>query len=95
MNPFNVILKPIISEKSNELREKEGTYSFEVRREASKDDVRKAVKALWNADVETVNTLVRRGKVKRRGAQIFKGGNTKKAFVKLAGNAKLPLFEEQ
>ena len=95
MNPFNVIMKPIISEKSNDLRETEGKYTFEIRREASKDDVKKAIKLMWNVDVETVHTSIRRGKVKRRGAQMSKGPNTKKALVKLAGGAKLPLFDEQ
>ena len=42
MHPYSVIEKPILSEKSNDLREREGKYSFVVKRDATKDDVKKA-----------------------------------------------------
>ena len=61
MQPFNVIVKPLLSEKSNELREAQSKYVFIVRRDATKADVKKA-KALWDVDVASVRTLIQRGK---------------------------------
>jgi large subunit ribosomal protein L23 len=94
MHPYNVIVKPVLSEKSNDLRENDGKYAFIVRREATKQDVKKAVAAMWDVEVKSVRTLVQRGKIKRRGMNLSKPVKTKKAFVTLAGDAKLPLFED-
>ena len=95
MHPYSVIEKPILSEKSNELREREGKYSFIVKRDATKDDVKKAVSMIWGVEVVDVRTMIQRGKVKRRGMNMSKTSNFKKAIVKLAEGAKLPLFDEQ
>lgn len=95
MQPFDVIVKPLLSEKSNELREAQSQYVFVVRRNATKADVKKAIKALWDVDVASVRTLIQRGKTRRRGMQVSQSQNTKKAFVTLAEGAKLPLFEDQ
>lgn len=95
MHPYSVIEKPILSEKSNDLREREGKYSFIVKRDATKDDVKKAVSMIWGVEVVDVHTMIQRGKVKRRGMNMSKASNFKKAIVKLAAGAKLPLFDEQ
>ena len=95
MQAYDVIVKPILSEKSNEVREAEGKYTFQVKRDATKDDVKKAVSKLWNVDVLKVQTMITRGKIKRRGANLSKPTKTKKAIVTLAEGAKLPLFEDQ
>lgn len=95
MHPYSVIEKPILSEKSNDLREREGKYSFVVKRDATKDDVKKAVSMIWGVEVVDVRTMIQRGKVKRRGMNMSKTSNFKKAIVKLAEGAKLPLFDEQ
>jgi len=95
MHPFHVIVRPVLSEKSNGVRENEGKYTFIVQKEATKDDVKKAIAALWNVKVESVNTLLQRGKFKRRGSRYSTPTLTKKAVVKLADGAKLPIFEDQ
>lgn len=95
MHPYHVIIRPVLSEKSNAVREAQGKYTFIVSRDATKDDVKKAVKALWNVQVEKVHTLLQRGKVKRRGAHVGKPSLTKKAVVTLVEGAKLPIFEDQ
>ena len=95
MNPYNVILKPIVSEKSNDLREADGKYVFTVNREASKKDIHLAVKKMWDVEVKSVRTMVSRGKIKRRGHQLCAPKLTKKAIITLAAGAKLPIFEDQ
>ena len=84
-----------MSEKSNETREAHGKYTFMVRREATKHDVERAIERLWNVKVANVRTMITRGKIKRRGAAVYKAANTKKAIVTLVEGAKLPLFDEQ
>lgn len=95
MNPFHVIVRPVLSEKSNGVRETENKFTFIVKKEATKDDVKKAVAALWDVKVTKVHTLLQRGKMKRRGQRYVQTGLTKKAVVTLAEGAKLPIFEDQ
>lgn len=92
MNPYEVLVKPLLSEKSNKARES-SKYSFRVVKSATKAEVRKAVETLYQVKVESVQTLVVRGKVKRRGNHVVKLSNTKKAIVTLAKDAKLPVFD--
>ncbi|MEN9835872.1 MAG: ribosomal protein [Pseudomonadota bacterium] len=93
MNPYDVLVKPLLSEKSDKDREKNNKYSFKVATNATKHDVRKAVESLFNVKVTAVQTLVNRGKVKKRGNQVTKRNNTKKAVVTLAPGAKIGVFE--
>lgn len=95
MDPFSVILRPIVSEKSSIMRENQGKYVFEVRREATKIDVKKAIEAMYSVKVVSVNTAVLRGKMRRRGMHAYKRANFKKAAVTLLAGAKLPLFDDQ
>lgn len=94
MNPYNVLVKPLLSEKSNRGRENDNQYSFQVRKEATKADVKKAVEKVFDVKVVTVNTVVTRGKVKRRGNSIVKLPNVKKAVVTLAEGSKIKTFED-
>jgi large subunit ribosomal protein L23 len=95
MQPFDVLLKPIVSEKSTDLREADGRYTFEVHMKANKLDVKRAIKQLYSVEPESVRTMIIRGKTKRRGAKVYKVGNFKKAIVKLPVGEKLPIFEDQ
>lgn len=95
MHPFSVILRPVLSEKSNELRETAKRYVFEVHKKATKKEISLAVSKMWNVKVEKVTTLIRRGKVKRRGNKVSAPVSSKHAYVKLAEGQKLPLFEDQ
>lgn len=95
MHPYNVIVRPILSEKSNEVRESEKKYVFEVAKAATKKDIHLAVSKLWDVKVEKVQTLIRRGKIRRRGNKVSKPVSSKRAYVTLAEGQKLPLFEDQ
>ena len=80
---FNVIRRPIISEKSIALREALNQVTFEVDMGANKIEIRKAVEQLLEASVSSVNTLIVRGKSKRIGRYTGKRPNWKKAVVTL------------
>ena len=95
MQPYSVIVRPVLSEKSTGLREVFNQYTFQVNKLATKQDIANAVKAIWGVDVEKVTTNIRRTKIKRRGPVSSEPKTVKFAFVRLAKAAKLPLFEDQ
>ena len=92
-DPRDIIIAPIVSEKSYELIET-GVYTFQVHPSASKPEIRDAVEAIWGVEVLKVNTLNRPGKRKRtRGTnRIGQRPDTKRAIVTLAAG-EIPLFE--
>ena len=90
----SVILAPAITEKNTNLRSSENKYVFEVRRDATKLDVKAAVEAIFNVQVESVNTLIVKGKKKRQGHSVGYRSDWKKAFVKLAPGQAIDKFGE-
>jgi large subunit ribosomal protein L23 len=93
-DPRDVIVKPIVSEKSYSLSER-GVYVFIVRPEANKVEIRRSVEKVFNVKVTKVNTLNRPGKRKRNRKQMTFGkrSDTKRAVVTLAAGQSIPLFE--
>ncbi len=95
MNLYNVLVKPVLSEKSNAARENGGKYTFEVALKSTKEDVQRAVEKIYGVKVVGVQTMVTRGKIRRRGVHLSLDSKSKKAVVTLTAGAKLPLFEDQ
>lgn len=96
-DPRDVIIRPVISEKSYGLIEAEkGCYTFEVATDANKAQIRHAVETIFGVRVEKVNTLNRKGKRKRnrRRATFGQRKDTKRAFVTLETGQEIPLFSE-
>jgi large subunit ribosomal protein L23 len=82
-DPRDVLLAPVISEKSYGLLD-ENQYTFVVRPDANKTQIKIAVEQVFNVKVLNVNTINRQGKRKRsRGAQMGKRKDTKRAIVTL------------
>ncbi|MFK8024193.1 MAG: 50S ribosomal protein L23 [Ilumatobacter sp.] len=92
-DPRDIIIAPIVSEKSYELIES-GVYTFQVHTSASKPEIRDAVESIWGVEVAKVNTLNRPGKKKRTRGTNRAGSTpaTKRAIVTLAAGD-IPLFE--
>jgi len=92
-DPRDIIIAPIVSEKSYALIE-EGVYTFRVHPSATKPEIRDAVESIWGVEVLKVNTLNRNGKRKRtRGTnRVGTTSDTKRAIVTLAAG-EIPLFE--
>jgi large subunit ribosomal protein L23 len=93
-DPRDVIIRPVVSEKSYALLD-QGVYTFVVRPDANKIEIRYAVENIFGVNVVKVNTLNRPGKRKRnRGKQTFgKRPDTKRAIVTLASGQSIPIFE--
>ncbi len=89
-----VLIRPIVSEKSYGLQE-QGAYTFLVHPDASKPEIHDAVQRLFNVKVAKVNTLNRKGKAtrNRRTGKAGKRPDTKRAIVTLAAGEHIDLFE--
>jgi large subunit ribosomal protein L23 len=92
---YDVVKRPVISEKSAGLTEVAGKYVFEVASEANKHEIRQAVEQLFSVKVREVRTIVMHGKVKRVGRFEVKRPNWKKAMVTLADGQKIDLFQNK
>lgn len=91
-SPRDVIIRPIVSEKSYAGIER-NTYTFLVDPRANKTEIKEAVQEIWGVRVVSVNTLNRRGKVKRRGFTRGKRPDQKRAVVTLAPGERIEIFE--
>ena len=87
-----IIIKPIISERSMELVE-ENKYAFFVDKRANKVEIKKAVEELFDVGVKAVNTVNITGKKKRLGRSVGRTPDRKKAIVTLKEGDKIELFE--
>jgi large subunit ribosomal protein L23 len=81
---YDVILSPVITEKSTLVLERSNQVVFQVKPTATKPQIKAAVEALFKVKVQAVNTLVRKGKLKAFRGKIALQSDTKKAIVTLA-----------
>ncbi len=91
-SPRDIIIKPIISEKSYDLTE-QSKFTFEVDRRATKLDVRNAIEQIFNVNVTAVNTMNMKGKLKRQGWASGYRPDWKKAIVTLQEGQTIEVFE--
>ena len=78
-----IILAPIVSEKSTIAAESDKRFVFKVLKQATKIEIKKAVELMFKVEVDTVQVLNMKGKVKRFGRNLGKRSDWKKAYVKL------------
>lgn len=91
-NPRDIILAPVVSEKSYDLIERTNTYTFFVDPRSNKTEIKQAVQAIFGVTVKRVNTLNRQGKVVHQGRFVGKRKSTKRALVTLAAGDAIELF---
>jgi len=93
-----ILVKPLITEKSEMISEKENKACFVVHRRANKIEIKNAVEKAYNVNVLSVNTAVMPGKAKSRNTKsgVVKGSSSsfKKAIVKLAEGDSIDLYGE-
>jgi len=93
MDPHQIIIRPVISEKSYNLIESDGQYTFQVDRRANKNQIKRAVENAFDVSVAKVNTVNVKSKPKRQGLTRGRTATWKKAVVKLAEGERIELFE--
>ncbi|HDI61079.1 MAG TPA: 50S ribosomal protein L23 [Desulfobacteraceae bacterium] len=93
MNPYDVIVRPVITEKTTVQKDERNQISFEVARRANRVEVKRAVEKVFNVRVAAVNTQHVKGKIKRRGRIVGKRKDWKKAIVTLMPGERIEFFE--
>ena len=91
-SPRDVIIRPVVSEKSYAGLET-NTYTFLVHPEANKTEIKEAIQKIWNVQVLAVNTMWRRGKRKRTRMTQGRRPDQKRAVVTLAAGDAIEIFE--
>jgi len=95
MKYYQLIDRPLVTEKTNLLREGAvKTYVFKVEKSASKDEIKAAFEKIYDVNVAKIRTTIVRGKMKRRGMHMYKRPTYKKAFISLKDGQKFPMFDE-
>lgn len=90
---YEIVKKPLISEKNAGHAEDANTYAFEVDLRASKTDIKQAIEKAFRVKVEEVRTQVCRGKYFRKQMRLGPPKHWKKALVKLKQGEKISIFE--
>jgi large subunit ribosomal protein L23 len=93
MDPRDILIMPLVSEKSTNLRADHNKYVFRVDKRANKLQIKNAVEQLFKVKVQDVTTMIMYGRPKRLGRYEGKRPDWKKAIVKLKKGEAIELFE--
>ena len=93
MNQYDIVLRPIVTEKSSLAKETGNQYVFEVARDANKIEIAKAVERLFKVKVLAVRVMNMEGKKRRLGKFAGKRSDWRKAIVKIGPKDKISFFE--
>ncbi len=92
-DPRSIVIRPVVTEKANRLREEENKYCFQVAPWANKIEIKRAVEELFRVKVTRVTTQNQRGKVRRLGRFEGKRPDWKKAVCTLREGDRIEVFE--
>ena len=92
MDYTNVIIKPLITEKSTHQQQTRNAYAFEVHHEANKQQIKQAVEKVYQVKVTDVRTMTRKGKPRRTRKGMTHTSNWKRAVVVLDEGSRIELF---
>ena len=92
LEPYQVVLRPLITEKATHLSERHNAYTFEVNPLATKTEIKRAVEDLFNVKVFDVRTQNRRGKARRHRLKVGRMRNWKKAIVALHDEYRIDFY---
>jgi len=93
MTPYDIIKRPVITEKTNIQKEQANQITFEVDRRANRIEIGRAVEQIFKVQVAGVQTMQVKGKIKRRGRVLGKRKDWKKAVVTLQAGQRIDFFE--
>jgi large subunit ribosomal protein L23 len=92
MENINIIIKPLVTEKSTHQQTTRNVYAFQVEKHANKVQIRHAVEALYKVRVLDVRTMNRKGKPRRSRYGVTKTSEWKRALVKLDPESRIELY---
>ena len=92
LEPYQVVIRPLITEKATHISERHNAYSFEVNLLATKTEIKLAVEILFDVKVKEVRTQNRRGKNRRYRLTVGRMRNWKKAVVKLHDDYRIDFY---
>ena len=92
MDPYQIVIKPLVTEQGTHLAETMRAYPFQVHPKANKTQIKQAVEKIYNVKVTNVRTANRKGKPRRRGRTHGNTANWKKAVVVLHEDYRIDLF---
>lgn len=93
MNQYDIIKRPVITEKTTIQKETNNKVSFEVDKRANRVEIARAVEKIFNVKVANTHTMQVKGKIKRRGRILGKRKDWKKAIVTLMPGERIDFFE--
>ena len=93
MIQYDIIIRPVVTEKTSLQKEASNQVSFEVDRRANRVEIRRAIEQIFNVRVADVRTMQVKGKVKQRGRIVGKRKDWKKAIVKLMPGERIDFFD--
>ena len=93
MTQYDIIRRPLITEKTNIQKESDNQLTFEVDRKANRIEIRRAIERIFKVKVASVRTIQVKGKTKRRGRTLGKRRDWKKAIVTLRPGERIEFFE--
>ena len=92
MDTTQVIIKPLVTEKSTHQQQTRNAYAFKVHPNANKPQIKQAVEKIYNVKVVDVRTMTRKGKPRRSKYKVVHGSDWKRAVVVLDENSRIELF---
>jgi large subunit ribosomal protein L23 len=93
VNRFDIIKRPLDTEKLDRMRDRENKFAFEIDMKANKTEIKQAIEAIFKVKVVTIKTAIVRGKFRRIGRNEGRRPNWKKAIVTLKEGDAISLFE--
>lgn len=93
MNPYTIIKRPLITEKTSQGREAKNAYAFEVDRKANKIQIKQAIEQIFKVKVLDINTIMMPGKGRRFGTHLSPKRPWKKAVAKLKAGERIEVYE--
>lgn len=94
-NSRDVIVRPLVTEKTIRSNETDNTVVFEVAKGTNKIQIKQAIEEIFNVKVESVNVVNQKPKAKRMGRYVGKTKNLKKAYVKLKEGFKIDVLQDK
>jgi len=93
MHPYEVLRRPLVTEKATMLKDEKNEYLFEVAKCANKPQIKEAVEKAFKVNVVKINVITIPGKNKRMGGRLVKAPSWKKAIVRLDPKDNITFFE--